>query len=99
MYPEITTGFRTDFFVLSIAVHRWTYAVVCRYAKYVRSNVESLDRNEWEEGHSWVTTERERQRARRKGTKERSETVRKSGGRSEKKYTLSRDSVFKVLYG
>lgn len=31
------------FFVLSIAAHRWTYAVVCRYAKYVRSNVELLN--------------------------------------------------------
>lgn len=29
--------------MLSIAVHRWTYAVVCRYAKYVRSNVELLN--------------------------------------------------------
>lgn len=31
------------FFMLSIAAHRWTYAVVCRYAKYVRSNVELLN--------------------------------------------------------
>lgn len=31
------------FFVLSIAAHRWTYAIVCKYAKYVRSNVELLN--------------------------------------------------------
>lgn len=83
VYQEVATGFRTDFFVLSIVAHRRTYAVVCRYAKYVRSNVESLDRTSGRKGT--LGSHRERKATRwRKGTEESGETVRKSMERVRK---------------